>query len=72
MISRINRSMSDAGMLDPLIDQKASPEDFGRQAFLENMSIENRLPEMNLPALLRTENPEELANHVLPPDGHLE
>jgi hypothetical protein len=72
MISRINRSMSDAGMLDPNIDLKASPEDFGRQAFLENMSIENRLQDMNLPNIMGADNPEELANRVLPNDGHLE
>jgi hypothetical protein len=40
--------------------------------FMENMSLENWLPHMNLAALLRTEDPEELANHVLPNDGHLE
>jgi hypothetical protein len=72
MIARINRSMSDVGMLDPTIDHNASPEDFGRQAFHENMNPENRLQFLHLPSLLRTQNPEELANHVLPPDGHLE
>jgi hypothetical protein len=72
MIRRINRSMSDAGMLDPNIDPKASPEDFGRQMFQENMSIENYLPQMNLPNLMGAENPEDLANRVLPNDGHLE
>jgi hypothetical protein len=72
MIRRINRSMSDAGMLDPLLDPKASPEHFGQQMFQENMSLENHLQFMHLPSLLRTEDPEELANHVLPNDGHLE
>jgi hypothetical protein len=72
MIRRINRSMSDAGMLDPSLDPKANPQHFGSQLFLENMSIENHLQHLDMPRMLKAEDPEDLANRVLPNDGHLE
>ena len=71
-IRLVDRMMYWSGILDIGLDPKASPEQFGEQAFLLNGYLENHLQDMNLPNLMGAQDPQDLAGRLPSLTNHLE